>query len=85
MAITEREILYLEPETAELLAQLVPREELHSQYVGALIRAAARQAVIEPPDGSAGLLYALASEAVLAEDWLGPEEDEAWRDLQAAM
>jgi hypothetical protein len=24
---------------------------------------------------------ALASEAVLAKDWLRPEEDEAWRDL----
>ena len=24
---------------------------------------------------------ALASEAVLAEDWLSPEQDEAWRDL----
>ncbi len=24
---------------------------------------------------------ALASEAVLAKDWLSPEEDEAWKDL----
>ena len=24
---------------------------------------------------------ALASEAVLAKDWLSPEEDDAWRDL----
>ena len=27
------------------------------------------------------LAHALASEEVLAEDWLTPEEDEAWRDL----
>jgi hypothetical protein len=30
---------------------------------------------------SGDLDYALASEEVLAEDWLTPEEDEAWRDL----
>ncbi|MGD0093206.1 MAG: DUF2281 domain-containing protein [Planctomycetota bacterium] len=28
-----------------------------------------------------GRLTALASEAVLAKDWLRPEEDEAWKDL----
>ncbi|MFY9826784.1 MAG: DUF2281 domain-containing protein [Thermoanaerobaculia bacterium] len=28
-----------------------------------------------------GLETALASEAVLAKNWLSPEEDEAWRDL----
>jgi hypothetical protein len=28
-----------------------------------------------------GLETALASEAVLAKDWLRPEEDEAWRSL----
>jgi len=28
-----------------------------------------------------GRQTALASEAVLAKDWLRPEEDEAWRDL----
>lgn len=26
-------------------------------------------------------LSAIASQAVLAKDWLSPEEDEAWRDL----
>ena len=85
MTTIEPEMLYLEPETAALLAQLVPEVGQHSQYVADLIRAAARQAIIEPADGSAGLLYALASEDVLAQDWLGPEEDEAWRDLQGAM
>jgi hypothetical protein len=28
-----------------------------------------------------GLETALASEAVLAKNWLSPEEDEAWQDL----
>ncbi|HEX3531696.1 MAG TPA: DUF2281 domain-containing protein [Thermoanaerobaculia bacterium] len=32
-----------------------------------------------PFEGSLDL--ALASESALAKDWLGPEEDEAWRDL----
>ena len=38
--------------------------------------------LIEPDETSyAGLETALASEAVLARDWLLPEEDEAWKDL----
>ncbi|MDQ2806647.1 MAG: hypothetical protein M3Z04_06985 [Chloroflexota bacterium] len=40
---------------------------------------------IEPADGSAGLLYALMSEEALAQDWLGPEKDEAWCDLRVVM
>ncbi len=42
-----------------------------AQYVEALRRQAAMQAV---PTASA-------SEAVLAKDWLQPEEDKAWSDL----
>ncbi len=30
---------------------------------------------------SGGMQTALASEAVLATDWMKPEEDEAWKDL----
>lgn len=42
-----------------------------AHYVEALRQATALRAVPT----------ALASEAVLAKDWLRPEEDEAWRDL----
>jgi len=42
-----------------------------AHYVEALRQRAALQTVPT----------ALASEAVLAKDWLRPEEDEAWRDL----
>jgi hypothetical protein len=42
-----------------------------AHYVAALRRRAALRSVPT----------ALASEAVLAKDWLRPEEDEAWRDL----
>ncbi len=42
-----------------------------ADYVERLRRGAALQAVPT----------ALATEAVLAEDWLRPKEDEAWRDL----
>ena len=75
--------IHLEPDAAQLLAQLVPDPELRSHYVGDLIRAAAQMAdLIEPANGSAGLQYLLASYNVLAGSWLGPEEDEAWRDLR---
>jgi hypothetical protein len=42
-----------------------------AQYVETLHRRAALRAAPT----------ALASEAVLAKDWLTPEEDDAWRDL----
>jgi hypothetical protein len=42
-----------------------------AHYVDALRRRASLRAVPT----------ALASETVLAKDWLRPEEDEAWRDL----
>jgi hypothetical protein len=42
-----------------------------AQYVETLRRRTAHRAVPT----------ALASEAVLAKDWLRPEEDDAWRDL----
>lgn len=53
-------------------------EELPDEFIGDVleyIRRLRLQAAIQRSD------TAVASEAVLAKDWLRSEEDEAWRDL----
>ena len=46
-----------------------------------LATASMREKISEGRIVSEGLLTAIASEKVLAKDWLTKEEDEAWKDL----
>ncbi len=60
----------------ESLLQVV--EELPSEYLRDLAEFAKR---LRLKAAHREVPTALASEAVLAKDWLRPEEDEAWKDL----
>jgi len=46
-----------------------------------LAAASMREKIFAGKEVSEGLLTAIASEKVLAKDWLTKEEDEAWKDL----
>src|SRR5262249_21957787 len=63
------------PAQLDLVALQRQLDEISAQVAAALEQ--------QEEDGaaSAGLAYAIASEEVLARDWLSPEDEEAWRDL----
>lgn len=46
-----------------------------------LATASMREKIFEEGEFEEGLLTAIASEKVLAKDWLSKDEDEAWKDL----